>query len=343
MISALFPSCTLLKRLLLLVGVTSTLMFLGSLARCIYNCTAAKGKSLTVYGAKKNAWAVVTGATDGIGKEYALQLAKAGFNIVIVSRNPEKLSRVAQEITEAYRVEVQTYVIDYKIATAATFQKLAEFLKPFQVTVLVNNVGLSHNMPVSFSETTEQEMDDIMQINCFGTLHTTKAVLPSMLEQRRSNKNGPRCLILTMGSFAGLLPSPYLSTYAGSKAFLANWSASLAEEVKKEGIDVWCYQSYLVCSAMSKVRRPTATIPTPKNFVREALGSIGVQRGGNQPYISQPFPSHAALSWVLEQAASRVKGFVVAQVAAMHLSIRSRALRKQAREQQKAKETAASA
>ncbi|WBW74501.1 ketoreductase involved in fatty acid elongation [Schizosaccharomyces osmophilus] len=315
-------------------GIVYTLLKAKSVAQFLYNNYLAKGTKLTVYGAKHGSWAVVTGATDGIGKEYATQLATSGFNIVLISRTQEKLSALAQELETVAKIQTRTIALDYTKANKDSFEKIAEQLKDLPITILINNVGQSHVMPTSFEETTEMEMDNIMHINCFGTLHTTKAVLPIMMEQRRKDKKGPRCLILTMGSFAGLIPSPYLSTYAGSKAFLSNWSASMAEEVKSEGIDVWCYNSYLVVSSMSKIRRPNMTTPTPKAFVREALGSINVQRGGSTPYISQPYPTHAIMSWSLEELLGNVKYFVVNQVAAMHLDIRKRALKKQARIQQ---------
>ncbi|KAL2314784.1 Very-long-chain 3-oxoacyl-CoA reductase [Schizosaccharomyces pombe] len=313
------------------IGIVFTILKFTSFASFVYKTFFAKGVKLSVYGAKKGYWAVVTGATDGIGKEYATQLAMSGFNVVLISRTQEKLDALAKELETVAKVKTRTIAIDYTKTTAETFEKLHQDLVGTPITVLINNVGQSHYMPTSFAETTVKEMDDIMHINCFGTLHTTKAVLSIMLRERQKNEKGPRCLILTMGSFAGLLPSPYLSTYAGSKAFLSNWSASLGEEVKKQGIDVWCFNSYLVVSAMSKVRRPTLTIPSPKKFVRAALSSIGLQRGGTNPYISQPYPSHAVMSWSLEQLLGSAKGFVVSQVAAMHLSIRKRALRKEAR------------
>ncbi|GAV27809.1 hypothetical protein PMKS-001277 [Pichia membranifaciens] len=75
-----------------------------------------------------------------------------------------------------------------------------------------------------------------------------------------------RGLILTMGSFAGLVPSPLLCVYSGSKAFLQNWSTSLAGELKPEGVDVELVISYLVTSAMSKIRRASFTIPNPQRF-----------------------------------------------------------------------------
>ena len=140
------------------------------------------------------------------------------------------------------------------------YAHLAPFIAEFDVSMLVNNVGLSHSIPVPFAETEEMEMRDIITVNCTGTLRITQLIVPGMIKRRRG-------LILTMASFGGLLPTPLLATYSGSKAFLQQWSSALASELKPHGIKVQLVQSYLVTSAMSKIRRSSALVPTPKQFV----------------------------------------------------------------------------
>lgn len=113
-------------------------------------------KKLSKFGAKKGAWAVVTGSTDGIGKEFALQLAKAGFNILLVARNVELLNSTSQEIralffffshssitwvandiTESkFNVKAQTHVIDFTKAGAQEYEELANALQKLDIGVL---------------------------------------------------------------------------------------------------------------------------------------------------------------------------------------------------------------
>ncbi|KAL8719284.1 MAG: hypothetical protein Q9225_003686, partial [Loekoesia sp. 1 TL-2023] len=81
-------------------------------------------------------------------------------------------------------------------------------------------------------------MREIININCHGTLLTTSLVAPKMVSQKRG-------LILTMGSFGGLMPTPLLATYSGSKAFLQQWSTALACELQPHGVTVELVQSYL--------------------------------------------------------------------------------------------------
>lgn len=203
---------------------------------------------------------------------------------------------------------------------------LEKLVKDLDVSILVNNVGLSHDIPVSFLDTELQEMRDIVTINCTATLRVTQIVAPLLVAKRRG-------LIITMASFGGLLPTPLLATYSGSKAFLAQWSAALGGELAAKGVTVQCVQSYLVTSAMSKIRRPTSLIPTAHAFVRSALGSIGNARGSQgKAYTSTPYWSHAFMQWGLESFVGTTSALVIEQNRKIHQSIRNRALRKRERE-----------
>lgn len=278
----------------------------------------------------KGSWAVVTGASDGLGKEFALQLARAGYNILLVSRTASKLTALADEITSKNSaVQTKTLAMDFAQNLDADYDKLKALVQSLDIAVLINNVGKSHDIPTPFALTPEEEMNDIITINCHGTLRVTQLVVPGMIQRKRG-------LILTMGSFGGLLPTPLLATYSGSKAFLQQWSTSLGSELEPYGITVELVQAYLITSAMSKVRRTSATIPDPRSFVKAVLSKIG--RNGGSPtyaYSSSPYWSHGLMAWFLTCVAGPMNKFVLGQNKAMHESIRKRALRKAEREKGK--------
>jgi 17beta-estradiol 17-dehydrogenase / very-long-chain 3-oxoacyl-CoA reductase len=209
------------------------------------------------------------------------------------------------------------------------YAKLKAIVDDLDVSVLINNVGRSHSIPVTFMETSQQEIADIININCFGTLRVTQIVAPGMIKNKRG-------LILTMGSFGATFPTPLLATYSGSNAFLQLWSCALVSELKPHGIQVELVLSYLVISAMSKVRKASWLIPTPKAFVRSTLGSIG-NAGGAQgmAYTSTPFWSHAIMQWWLSLL-GMYNGMVIDYNKGAHEDIRRRAIRKQEREAKKA-------
>ena len=274
----------------------------------------------------------MTGASDGIGKEYALQLAAKGYNILLVSRTASKLDTLAAEISKKYgSVKTQILAMDFSQNRDSDYAALEKLVAKLDVGILVNNVGQSHAIPVPFVETPLQEMNEIITINCIGTLRVTQIVAPRMV----ANKRG---LIITMASFGGILPTPLLATYSGSKAFLQQWSTALGAELAPSGIRVQLVQSYLVTSAMSKIRRASATIPTPKAFVRAALGKIG-RSGGAQgiAYTSTPYWSHGVMHWALTSLVGTMNGIVVGQNKGMHEGIRKRALKKAEREGRKGK------
>lgn len=247
-----------------------------------------------------------------------------------MSRTASKLAALEAELKTALpSVETKSLAMDFAEDNTEDYTRLAALIADLDIAVLVNNVGLSHDIPTPFAETPEAEMRNIITINCIGTLKVTQLVIPGMQTRRRG-------LILTMGSFGGLLPTPLLATYSGSKAFLQQWSSALGEELKPYKITVELVQSYLVTSAMSKVRRPSATIPTPKVFVKSVLSKVGVSGGsGSMAYSSSPYWAHGLMAWGLLELLNPYGKLVAGFNNSMHQSIRKRALRKAEREGKK--------
>lgn len=272
------------------------------------------GTSLKKFGAgSKSAWAVVTGASDGIGAEFSKQLAKAGFNILLISRTQSKLDSLAQELESKHSVQTKTFAMDASALKESDFEDLSQIIKELEIGVLINNVGQSHDIPVPFHITATEELQSIVNINCMSTLRVTQLVLPQLLKRQS--------VILTMGSFGGYLPTPLLATYSGSKAFLQTWSIALASELATSKVTVKLVNSYLVTSKMSKIKKPSVSIPTPKAFVTATLNGI---KGG--PVIT-PHWVHSLMAKALELV-GRENYFVVEGNKSMHMQIRGRALRK---------------
>ncbi|KAK3938257.1 hypothetical protein QBC46DRAFT_390761 [Diplogelasinospora grovesii] len=295
------------------------------------NVFILSGTNLRKYG-KKGTWAVVTGASDGLGKEFATQLAAKGFNLVLVSRTKAKLDALAKELEQKHigqGLQTKVLAMDFSQDNDADYERLAQLISGLDVGILINNVGQSHSIPVPFLQTERNELQNIVTINCLGTLKTTQVVAPIMTQRKKG-------LILTMGSFAGVMPTPYLATYSGSKAFLQHWSSALAAELKPQGVDVHLVVSYLVTTAMSKIRRTSLLIPNPKQFVRAALGKVGLGGGHTFANTYTPWWSHAVFKWVVENTVGVASPFTIGLNKKMHIDIRNRALRKAAREAKKA-------
>ncbi|CAD6571032.1 MAG: hypothetical protein CYPHOPRED_004262, partial [Cyphobasidiales sp. Tagirdzhanova-0007] len=239
-----------------ILGIASVGSYITSFGKMVLDL-ATPGKSLNSYGAKRGAWAVVTGCTSGIGREFAFQLSKAGFKLVLVARNEQALNALQKEL----KTESQIHVIDFSSATASDYKSLQSKLSSMgAIGVLVNNVGLGHGMPVTFQECPESEMENILEINCRATMRITKIVIPSMIRARGG-------LILNIGSFASLTSSPLLAVYAGTKAFLYTWSQALGCELADAQVDVSLVDAYFIVSDLSKIRKSNWLVPMPKAFV----------------------------------------------------------------------------
>ncbi|KAF9268743.1 3-ketoacyl-CoA reductase [Marasmius fiardii PR-910] len=311
---------------LVAVGLFSVAKVIHQILMVTLQTFVLPGTSLKHFGAKKGAWAVVTGATDGIGKEFAFQLAKSGFNVFLVARNQKLLETTAQDIATKYSVSTNTYSVDFSRCDEASYDKFGAAFEGLDIGVLVNNVGKSHNMPVYFAETPKGEMADIVAINVNATLRMTYAILPGMIQRKRG-------LILNIGSFAGAVPSPMLATYSGTKAFLSKFTDSLAEEVRQHRIVVEHVDTYFVVSKLSKIRKASLFIPQPAPYVRSVLSKIGQPCGAafsGRPYTSTPYWSHALMNYGMTLIGG--PGVLISYTHNLHKDIRRRALRKLERE-----------
>jgi 17beta-estradiol 17-dehydrogenase / very-long-chain 3-oxoacyl-CoA reductase len=200
-------------------------------------------------------------------------------------------------------VEVKTIAIDFSKASESDFEKLEELLTPLDLGVLVNNVGMSHSIPVLFSQTDVQEIEAITQINVRATLRVSRIAVPLLM--KNASSKGKKSLILNLGSFAGSVPTPLLATYAGSKSFLIGWNRALNEELNRVGVTSLLLNTFLISTAMSKIRKSSWSVPTPKQYVAQVLAKIGrngsayqEDRRGREMTI---WPQHALVEWAVRE------------------------------------------
>jgi len=214
-------------------------------------------------------WAVVTGATDGIGKAYATALAKKGMKVVLISRNAEKLENVAAEIREesASQVEIRTIAFNFD-QTAEAYSVIAEKLKDLDIGVLVNNVGISYDHPQFYLETKPEHIESHIRVNIISMNVMTRIVLSGMVERKRG-------AIINLSSISGCHPVPLLTVYSATKAYVDFFSRALQQEYAGKGIIVQDVMPGFVATLMAKMR-PSFTVPTAKAFVKQAINTIGV-------------------------------------------------------------------
>jgi short-subunit dehydrogenase len=183
----------------------------------------------TVNQENRNKYAVITGATSGIGYELARLFAADSYNLILVARSEERLQQVTDQLKQLYSVEITPIPKNLFIPGAA--KEVYEQVKAMDipVDVLVNDAGQGEWGP--FIETALERDIDIIQLNIISLLSLTKLFLQDMV-MRNEGK------ILQLGSEAGTTPMPLLSVYAATKAFVISFSAALTEELRDKNITV---------------------------------------------------------------------------------------------------------
>jgi hypothetical protein len=173
--------------------------------------------------------ALITGASAGLGKDFAHLFAADGHDVVLVARRREKLEQVAAAVVEEHGVEA--HVVPADLADAESPQRLYDEVaaKGLTIEYLVNNAGFGSNG--AFAELDMARELAIVTVNISALAHLTGLYLPEMLE-RDSGR------ILNVGSTAGFLAGPYMATYYASKAFVNHFSEALWHEVNGTNVSV---------------------------------------------------------------------------------------------------------
>lgn len=170
-------------------------------------------------------WALITGATSGIGAELTSQIAARGLNVVLVARKEKELAECAAALQNRYGVKTKCVSAD--LATNEGIEKIKQIDE--EIGLLVIAAGLEVNG--AFEKNSLESELKVIQINVVATLQLTHHFSKAMI---RRAKGG----ILLVSSLSGHMPNPYFANYAGSKAYVLNLGASLYGELKPKGVDV---------------------------------------------------------------------------------------------------------
>jgi len=175
--------------------------------------------------------ALITGASSGIGYELAWIFAREGYDLVLVSRNEQKLRQLSDEIKQKYDVSVRVLPKDLSLSRspAEIFIELEQSSLP--IDILVNNAGFGTYGP--FVETSLSDELDMLQLNMVSLTHLTKLFLKDMLKRGYGK-------ILNVASTAAFQPGPFMAVYYATKAYVLSFSEALAEELRGTNVTVTC-------------------------------------------------------------------------------------------------------
>lgn len=232
-------------------------------------------------------YSVVTGCTDGIGESIAFELAKKGQNLVLISRSLDKLEIMAGKIKKTHpTIETRIIDIDFTSFDEKARNRVKNELVGLDVGILVNNVGVSYPYTKYFHELDDDRVESLININVNSTTWMTRLVLSGMIERKRG-------AIVNMASAAGVTVSPLLAQYGAAKSYVTNFSQALHVELQDFNIHVQVQVPLFVATKLAKIQRSSLMVPTPTQYARAAVASIGYEA------VISPYWSHALQLWFM--------------------------------------------
>lgn len=210
-------------------------------------------------------WGLVTGASAGIGAEFARALAREGVSLVLTARREERLRVLADELEKQFNVSTRTVAVD--LGTSDGPERLADAVRDLEIGILVNNAGLGYAGRLDKQDA--ERLRGLVAVNCSAPLVLTSRLVPGMVERGRG------ALIFT-GSAAGHQPIPYHAVYAASKAFDLFLGEALFVELRDKGVDVLVLEPGPVETEFQDAADEIGQGgESPAEVVRVALESLG--------------------------------------------------------------------
>ena len=209
--------------------------------------------------------ALITGASSGIGEQFARQLAERGYDLILVARRAERLEALAADLSTT------AHVIACDLANDASTLLARVRELGLEVDLLINNAGFGTHS--RFWEVAEGRDAEMVRLNCEAVVVLTRAFLPGMIDRDRGG-------VITVASTAGFQPLPYQATYAGTKAFAFNFNDALHTELRAAGSNVRCLAvnpgpvrtEWQAVAGIEESQIPPGMI-TAEQCVREALAA----------------------------------------------------------------------
>jgi len=240
-------------------------------------------------------WVIVTGASSGIGREFAYRLAERGLNIVLIARREDRLRSIASDLEGRYKVRVDVVPLD--LSREDFMSDLGPSLKGKEVGLLVNNAGFATSGPFIRSDL-DRELE-MLYVNTRAPLILTRRIAPEMAGRGRGG-------IIFMASMAGMISLPYMPNYAATKSWDLFMGEALWFELREKGVDVISIAPGAVRTEFGKVAGLGSDfgVTSPGKVVRTALGRLGrtpsIVPGLGWKVLSSlaRIPSRRVLTWI---------------------------------------------
>lgn len=220
---------------------------------------------MDTFKSKYGPWAIVAGASEGLGAAFAEALARRGINLILLARRKDKLQELKSYLISSYSINVQTYSVDL-----SNFEQVEKLYTQIDLPVglLIYNAAYA---PINyFEDVSAAQLEQVVQVNVKGPLLFSKLVSQKMMEQQRGG-------IILMSSLSGTHGSPKIATYAASKAFNTTLAEGLWLELKQHGIDVMASVAGAILTPgyqQAQQKKAPGTM-TPENVAEHTLNALG--------------------------------------------------------------------
>ena len=221
---------------------------------------------MTSFLARYGPWALVAGASAGLGEAFARELAGRGFHLVLLARRGEALEALSSQLRRQHPVEVRTRAVD--LGRGDLPRTVSEVTADLEVGLLVYNAA--HSVIGPFLERPLDDQLRVVDVNCRGPLVLAHLLGGAMARRGRGG-------LVLMTSIAGSQGGPLLASYAASKAFNLVLAEGLWDELRARGVDVVACRAGATRTAGYAASRPKGTVPLmePGPVVRAALDALG--------------------------------------------------------------------
>ncbi|EDV31468.1 uncharacterized protein Dana_GF14538 [Drosophila ananassae] len=214
-------------------------------------------------------WAAITGASDGIGKEYAKELARQGINVVLIARNEEKLKAVVKEIESESKVQTKIVIADFTKGSQV-YEVIEKELANVPISILVNNVGAGKPLPLA--KWSQEDTQNIIDTNVVAVSQLSRIFL------KRMKDAGIKGAIVNVSSGTELQPLPYAAYYAASKAYTRSLTLAMQYEAKPFGIHVQLLSPNFVVTKINSyskaIMKGGLFIPSAEVYAKSSVNQL---------------------------------------------------------------------
>jgi short-subunit dehydrogenase len=215
---------------------------------------------------KYGSWALITGASSGIGEGFAKRLASENMNLILVARRKERLKKISDELKNKYNVNIVVAPVD--LSKENFMEELKEFVEDREVGVLINNAGFGS--AGDFADSDVEQQANMIRVNCIAPTILTH----HFVQQMKDRKKGA---VIFLGSLVAYQPTPLTTIYSATKAFNLFMGEGLWYELRKYNIDVLTLNPGGTDTEFQKVANTSAgPVPrTVEEVVNTAMKNLG--------------------------------------------------------------------